>query len=141
MCGRAIELANADSIKMALNDAQSANKMVESIPAEEGNKNIFDKVGDFFSGLWKSATEAYEWAKTVVNNFMSSIAVMLVTTIVIPILIIFCFLWLIKFLTKRDFVVAVVGFADRIVERTRRTITDTGHILKKKTEDSTKQKN
>ena len=132
MCGRAIELANADSIEMALNDARNANEMVESIPVEEGNKNIFDKVGDFFSGLWKSATEAYEWAKTVVNNFMSSIAVMLVTTIVIPILMFFCFIWLIRFLTKRDFVVAVVGFADRFVESTRRTLTGAGRALNKK---------
>ena len=69
-----------------------------------------------------SATKAYEWAKTVLSNYMSSVAVMLVTTIAIPILMLFCFLWLVKFLTKRDFVIAVVGYADRMAESTRQRL-------------------
>ena len=53
---------------------------------------------------------------------MASVAVMLVTTIAIPILIFFCFLWLVKFLTKRDFVIALVGFADRFADSTKNVI-------------------
>ena len=121
-CGQMIENANSASIQAALNDAKNANEIMESIPEGEQNKNIFDKVGDFFSGLWKSATEAYDWAKTRLSHFMASVAVMLVTTIAIPILIFFCFLWLVKFLTKRDFVIALVGFADRFADSTKNVI-------------------
>ena len=121
-CGQMIENANSASIQAALDDAKNANEIMESIPEGEQNKNIFDKVGDFFSGLWKSATEAYDWAKTRLSHFMASVAVMLVTTIAIPILIFFCFLWLVKFLTKRDFVIALVGFADRFADSTKNVI-------------------
>lgn len=121
-CGQMIEKANSASIQAALDDARTANEIMESIPEDEQSKSIFDKVGDFFSGLWKSATEAYDWAKTRLSHFMASVAVMLVTTIVIPILIFFCFLWLVKFLTKRDFVIALVGFADRFADNTKNVI-------------------
>ena len=121
-CGKGIEKANADSIQRALNDAKKANEIVEAMPAEE-DRNFFQKVGDFFAGLWDSAKQAYEWAKSVLNNFMASIAVMLVTTIAIPILMLFAFLWAIKFLTKHDFVITVVGFADRCAEGTRKALT------------------
>ena len=113
LLGREIENINAQSIEAALADAKTANEIVESMPEEKQDKNVFERIGDFFSGLWNSAKEAYEWAKTVLTNFMASIAVMMVTTIVIPVLMALCFLWLIRFLTKRDFVIAVVGLADR----------------------------
>lgn len=121
-CGRMIEEANSASIQAALDDARDANEIIESIPEDQQSKSIFDKVGDFFSSLWKSATEAYDWAKTRLSHFMASVAVMLVTTIVIPILMLFCFLWLIKFLTKHDFVVALVGFTDRFTDNTKNVI-------------------
>lgn len=121
-CGDSIERINEESINRALDQAKNANEIVESMPDEQ-DKNFFQKVGDFFAGLWESAKQAYEWAKSVLNSFMASIAVMLVTTIAIPILMFFCFIWAIRFLTKHDFVVAVVGIADRVVDGTRKTIT------------------
>ncbi len=125
ICGSEIERANAKSIEMALNDAEDVNEIIESLPEKAEEKNVLDKVGEFFSGIWKSATDGYEWAKTVLTNFMSSVAVMLVTTIAIPVLIVFCFLWMIKFLTKHDFVVAVVGFADQFISSTKNKLRGT----------------
>ncbi|MBO4837172.1 MAG: hypothetical protein J5564_05705 [Clostridia bacterium] len=116
--GKGIEDANAYSIQQALNASEQMEEAVESLPEDSKDKNVFDHIGDFFSGLWKNATGAYEWAKTTLNNFMRSVAVMLVTTIVIPILIALCFLWAVKFLTKRDFVMAVVGYSDRFASKT-----------------------
>lgn len=120
-CGQAIEDANRESIEQALEDARDANAIVESMPAEE-DKDFFQKIGDFFANLWGSAKKAYEWAKSVLNNFMTSVAVMLVTTIAIPILMFFAFLWAIKFLTKRDFIISVVAFADNFVEGTKKRL-------------------
>ena len=109
VCGREIERANAASIDAALTDARNANEIVKSIPEDQQNKNIFEKVGDFFSGLWSSATEAYEWAKSVLGNFLSSVAVMLVTTVAIPVLILLCYVWLIRLLTRRDFTASLIS--------------------------------
>ena len=128
--GQQIEKANEDSIQAALADARSTNAMVKSIP--DDSRNFLERLGDFFSSLWNSASEAYDWAKTVLNNFMSSIAVMLVTTIAIPILMLLCFLWLIRFLTRRDFVVAIVGFADRFGESARRRLLSSGTRVRQK---------
>ena len=114
-CGIEIERMNADSIEQALNDAQTANEIAKAIPAEEENKNILGKVNDFFTGIWDSAGEAYEWAKGVLKDYMSSIAVMLVTTVVIPILMFLTFLWLIRALTRKDFVTALIDIVDRAV--------------------------
>ena len=121
-CGRMIEETNAQSIETALNDARNANEIVESVPDEKESKNIFEKVGDFFTSLWGSTTAAYEWAKTVLSNFMSSIAVMFVTTIIIPILMFLSFFWLLRFLTKRDFVVGVIETVSWLAKGTRQSI-------------------
>ena len=100
--GRAVEDLNRDSINRAMTNAREANSIVEQIP--EGEKqNIFSKVGDFFSGIWNSATQAYDWGKTVLANYMSSVAVMLVTTIAVPILLLLAFIWTVKYLTRKDF--------------------------------------
>lgn len=131
LCGQAIENANKESIDRALMAAKSANEIVDSMPVEE-DKNFFQRVGDFFAGLWENAKQAYEWAKTVLNNFMASIAVMMVTTIVIPILMFLAFLWAIKFLTKRDFVIAVVGFVNGFAEGSHKRITGGGKKLRRR---------
>ena len=117
LCGREIERANAASIEAALADAENANEIVQSIPEDKQNKNIFEKVGDFFSGIWNNAAEAYEWAKSVLSNFLSSVAVMLITTIAIPILIFLCYIWLIKVLTKHDLTVSLISFIDNFIYR------------------------
>ncbi len=100
--GRAVEDLNRDSINRAMNNAKEANNIVDQIP--EGEKqNIFGKVGEFFSNVWKSATQAYDWAKTVLANYMSSVAVMLVTSIAVPIILLLAFIWTVKYLTRKDF--------------------------------------
>ncbi|MCR4884781.1 MAG: hypothetical protein K6A68_14500 [Clostridiales bacterium] len=114
LCGQQIEAANAESIETAINDAETANEIVESIPDDAKNKNTFDKVGDFFSNLWNSASDVYDWVKGVLSNFVKAMAVMLVTTIVIPVLIFIACLCLIKFLTGRDFVRSAIDFKGKV---------------------------
>ena len=109
VCGKAIESANKASIDAAMEDAMNANEIVESLPKDTKSKNIFEKIEDFFSDLWKSATEAYEWAKSVLSNFITSVSIMVVTTIAIPIAILLFYLWIIHTLTRKDFSDAVAG--------------------------------
>lgn len=108
ICGQTIESANKASIDAAMEDAKNANEIVDSIPEEYKGKNIFEKVGEFFSGLWKSASDAYDWANTVLSNFLSSVSVMIVTTIAIPILILLFYIWIIHMLTRKDFTGSVI---------------------------------
>ena len=109
ICGKAIESANKASIDAAMEDARNANEIVQSLPKEKDNKGIFEKIEEFFSDLWKSATEAYEWAKSVLSNFITSVAVMVVTTIAIPIGILIFYIWIIHVLTRKDFSDAIAG--------------------------------
>ena len=111
-CGQEIERINAQSIEKALQDAETADEIVQSIPQDERNKNVFEKVGELISSIWKRATNAYDWIKEVLNSFLKAVAVMLVTTIGIPTLIVFAFAWLVKYLTKGDFIKIVAGLMD-----------------------------
>ena len=109
LCGKAIESTNKASIDAAMEDARNANEIVQSIPQDTKEKGIFEKVSEFFTGLWKSASEAYEWAKSVLSSFLSSVSVMIVTTIAIPLMILLFYIWIIHILTRKDFSDAVVA--------------------------------
>lgn len=106
--GRAVEDLNRDSINRAMTNAREANSIVDQIP--EGEKqNIFGKVGEFFTNIWNSANQAYDWAKTVLANYLSSVAVMLVTTIAVPIILLLAFIWTVKYLTRKDFAALILS--------------------------------
>ena len=119
LCGTAIESVNKASIEAAMEDARNANEIVQSIPENEKGKGIFEKVGDFFSGLWKSASEAYEWAKSVLSSFLSSVSVMIVTTIAIPVMILLFYIWIIHMLTRKDFTSALISMISGWFRRDR----------------------
>lgn len=122
-CGRAIESINETSINLAIKDAEEANKIVDSLPESEEDRNIIQKAID---DLIKGLKQKIEWAKELFANFMRSTAVMLITTIAIPILILFCFIWLIRFLTKKDFTHAILSFSKKFANKTADTITSIG---------------
>ena len=115
-CGRLVEDSNRDTIQNALAEAVQADSAIEQIEKDE-SRNALEKIGDFFTGLWGSVTKAFNWAKQSLSNYMSSVAVMLVTTIVIPLLIFFAFFWVIRFFTRKDFTNTIIriitGPADR----------------------------
>ena len=91
-----------------MTNAREANSIVDQIP--EGEKqNIFGKVGEFFTNIWNSANQAYDWAKTVLANYLSSVAVMLVTTIAVPIILLLAFIWTVKYLTRKDFAALILS--------------------------------
>ena len=108
-CGQGIEAINRTSIEAAMEDAETANEIIESIPEDTKKKTLFDKVEEFFTGLWNNAKDAYDWAKTVLNHFLSATAVMIVTTIAIPIMILMFYLWVVRLLTHKDMIGSVVS--------------------------------
>lgn len=83
-------IANAEQ---TTEDIQSAT----SSEADEGEKSglsgLFSKVTE---GITGAATAAVEQLKTVLNRFIEALAVMLVTSCLIPILVLLFFAWLVK---------------------------------------------
>ena len=86
----------------SINETISAAEQITQTTEEFGNtedegliQQIMDKLSVTAEGLTERATQA-------LNNFVESLAVMMVTSCIIPILVILFFIWLIKMLTGFD---------------------------------------
>ena len=93
---------------------EQSNNIAENNDEENnpsGSGNVFESIGNFFGGVKENVVAAVGNVVSVVtdkaneiidkltkqlNNMIEAIAVMLVTTCVIPILIIFFFIWIVK---------------------------------------------
>lgn len=89
-----IENTYDTSIQAAIESAQNATEFTK--PENEEEKNIFEKA---LSSVTDTLTAAAESVKNILNNFIEAIAIMLITSCVIPILIIVIFVWIINSLT------------------------------------------
>ena len=93
MC-QVIEDTYDTSIRAAIESAENATKIIQSEDEEE--KNIFQKA---LSGITNTLSSAAQSVKNILNNFIEAVAIMLITSCVIPILIIIIFVWIINSLT------------------------------------------
>jgi len=90
------------------NSINNYAKETEEIDSNSGSwfENIGKSVGNFVSGAVKTVTgKAKEWIDkltTQLNNMIDAIAVMIVTTCVIPILVIVFLIWVVKMLFSID---------------------------------------
>ena len=91
-----IEDTYQTSIEETVNSAKKTNKEIEDGSKDEG----------FWQGIWsKISSEAEgisEELKNTLNNMVEAIAVMLVTSCLIPILVLFFFFWLIRMVLGVD---------------------------------------
>ena len=74
-------------------DIQSATSGETDESEKSGLSGLFSKVTE---GITGAATAAVEQLKTVLNRFIEALAVMLVTSCLIPILVLLFFAWLVK---------------------------------------------
>lgn len=88
------------SIEETIANAEQTTEDIQSATsgeADEGEKSglsgLFSKVTE---GITGAATAAVEQLKTVLNRFIEALAVMLVTSCLIPILVLLFFAWLVK---------------------------------------------
>ena len=82
------------SIQAAIESAQNATELTK--PENEEEKNFFKKA---ISNLTDTLTTTAESVKNILNNFIEAISIMLITSCVIPILMIVIFIWVINSLT------------------------------------------
>lgn len=71
----------------------NANNIQKKIKKDKENKNFFEKAAEAFSSTAQKYTKMFNQS---LNNFMEATAIMIVTSCVIPILVILFFLWFIQ---------------------------------------------
>lgn len=91
-----IERTYSVSIENTIDAAEEASEEVEASSVDKEDEE------GFWSGLTSKITDgvssAFESFENVLSNFMEAVAVMLVTSCVIPIVVILFFIWMIKIL-------------------------------------------
>lgn len=83
-----------------VNDASATEDVVAD--EEENEQSFWDRVKGTFSGIVDGAKNALSWAKETLSRFVEAIAVMLVTTCIIPLLPLAAGYYLVKWLFKKD---------------------------------------
>lgn len=87
---KTIKATYETSIQETINNA---NNIQKNIKKDKENKNFFGKAAEAFSSTAQKYTKTFNKS---LNNFMEATAIMIVTSCVIPILVILFFLWFIQ---------------------------------------------
>ena len=96
-----IETTYNSSIEATIEAAKnSAESLDETEGTEEEKEQGF--LGGIISGVQDSVSAATAEVENVLNNFIEALAVMIVTSCVIPVLVLFFFVWLVKILLGVD---------------------------------------
>lgn len=82
-----------DTIAEANDGAQKVNEIMAT---EEEETTIFDKLSTAFKTAMSGMNDLMEYFENVIKKFINSIAIMLVTSFVMPLFILVIFRWLIK---------------------------------------------
>lgn len=83
------------SIQSAIESTENLTKITQ-----ESNKISLKKIGNFFLGIKDTTNKAVLSVKNILNNFIDAISIMLITSCLVPILIIISFILLIKLITN-----------------------------------------
>lgn len=93
-----------DSIDTAI---ESAEKLSDETSAFTENSEDADVVSSILTKISESVDSLTEKASSVLYRFAESLAVMIVTACVIPLLVLIFFLWLVKLITGREIAVPI----------------------------------
>lgn len=96
-----IEKTYKDSINQTVEEAKNAQNEVNQAESEETEeKNGWDKftsnVKEGISNIGDTASKAIKKGEELLNKFIDAIAILLITSCVIPIVVLFTFVWLVK---------------------------------------------
>jgi hypothetical protein len=89
------------SIELTVQSASAVSEnLIGEVPSDEGGENtsVIDEAKALLGDLSGSVAGVVEQFKNLLNRFIEAIAVMIVTTCLIPILVILFFAWIIKML-------------------------------------------
>jgi hypothetical protein len=88
-----------DSIDTTIASAEALTEETEELAAAK-DANMIDRI---LNRLSETTGGMVDKASTVLNRFVETLAVMIVTSCLVPILVLLCFLWIVKQLTGIDF--------------------------------------
>lgn len=96
-----IEKAYKNSINQTVEEAKNAQNEVNQAEGEETEENNgWDKftsnVKESISNIGDTASKAIKKGEELLNKFIDAIAILLITSCVIPIVVLFAFVWLVK---------------------------------------------
>lgn len=80
-------------------------KQIESAMDEDDSaeKSLWDKITDATSSIVNGVSSTLGWAKNVLNNFIDAIVVLLVTSCVIPVVVVIVFVKMVKMLVRGSY--------------------------------------
>ena len=93
-----IENTFQDTIQGAIDSAAEIEQSEES----KENKSILDGLNDLINTITNSVSTAVNWAKNTLQQFTEAAAIIMVTSCLIPLLVLFCMIKLAKALFKSD---------------------------------------
>lgn len=105
-----IEATYRDSIQSTLDVAKDTSEIEDDDPAEQSGdekqgffEGLFAGVKDGIDNVTAAASGAVEQAEHILSSFIEALAVMLVTSCVIPIVVLLLFIWLVKVMLGANF--------------------------------------
>ena len=75
---------------------EGSDKINDVMSLDEEGSNLFDKLSDAFKTALQGASDLLTYFNNVIKKCVNSVAIMLVTTFVLPLLILLIFRWLLK---------------------------------------------
>lgn len=88
-----------ESINQTIDSAEELSDDTSAISAAGGNENVITQIMEQLSETKESLTDR---AANILNRFIETLAVIIVTSCVIPVLVLIFFIWLIRMLTGID---------------------------------------
>lgn len=82
-----------ETIEEANDGAQKVNEIMAT---DEDEATIFDKLSAAFKTAMSGMSDLLEYFESVIKKFINSIAIMLVTSFVLPLIVLFIFRWLLR---------------------------------------------
>lgn len=97
--------------------AVSDNLIGEMAGENEENTTVIDEAKAILNDVTSSVAKVIEQFKNVLNRFMEATAVMIVTTCLIPVLVVLFFLWIVKTLFNAPIVIPVPQMKPKMSKR------------------------
>lgn len=95
-----IEQTYSYSMQDTINMVTQVEEITET--ETEENKSFWDTLTDAANSVFSGVADAFEWAKTILNRMVEAVAVVLVTSCVIPLLVLVCMIVAVKMLLGID---------------------------------------
>ena len=129
-CGLAVDSIDKEAFDNALHTADQASVMIDKANLSLNEKNeaeIEKALSDYIKG-----NSLLTWANNAFTKCVTVFSKMLITTILLPVLMLIAFIWAVKILTKKDYSGPALYLSHQIAVRTSAGIRGTGKSLSKR---------